>query len=93
MIPKELLSHPKVKKVDSLHAIETRVEDKGHHRLSALNIVPLLRDLLFRFPMSRLCQFESFGGMLQSLFREFMSGQMVTLSVMLHRRSVSVFRE
>jgi hypothetical protein len=40
--------------------------------------------------MSLLRQLESFGGMLQGLFREFMSGQMVTLSVLLHGRAVGV---
>jgi hypothetical protein len=43
--------------------------------------------------MGRLCQFESFGGVLQSLFRVFMSGLMIALSMMLHRGAVSVCRE
>ena len=43
--------------------------------------------------MGRLRQFERFGGVLQSHFRVFMSGLMVTLSVMLHRRAVGVCRE
>ena len=53
----------------------------------------LLLDEFFRFPMGRLCQFESFGGVLQSHFRVFMSGLMVALSVMHHGRAVSVSRE
>jgi hypothetical protein len=53
----------------------------------------LLSGAFFRFPMGRLCQFESLGGVLQSHFRVFMSGLMVALSVMLHRRAVSVCRK
>lgn len=43
--------------------------------------------------MGLLCHFKSFGGVLQGFFREFMSGQMVAFSVMIHRCGVRVFRE
>ena len=43
--------------------------------------------------MRLLCHLKSFGSVLQSFFREFMSGQMVAFSVMIHCRGVRVFRE
>ena len=52
-----------------------------------MNLLPYV---LFRFPMGLLCQFEGFAGMLQGLFRVFMSAQMVALSVMLHCYAVRV---